>query len=186
MNKTGNSGYNTMLGSAGRDWFSGLGGEDNLFGRGGADTLRGGADDDRLEGGDGNDLLIGGAGNDDLYGGNGADVLVGGAGSDRFYFGVRDVTENDGTAFGRDKVKDYTPNVDDGLRISTDGFAGPMDYVAEDRFFIGRKADAGADDLVVYNEGNGALFARIDGELTKVATLTDTPHLTAHDVLLSI
>jgi Ca2+-binding RTX toxin-like protein len=96
----GDSGPNTLRGSAADELIVGLGSADTLHGGPGNDALEGGDGNDRLlcEAGDdvcsghagddtifaaaGNDSVIGGPGRDFLHGGPGRDTLVGGEGAD--------------------------------------------------------------------------------------------------------
>lgn len=83
---------------------TGTGDGDRLFGSRQDDVLRGKGGADVLFGDGGRDRLIGGTGADRLAGGSGNDVLAGGAGRDTFDFRPSTL---DGTAFGRDRVRDY-------------------------------------------------------------------------------
>jgi Ca2+-binding RTX toxin-like protein len=56
--KRGNSGKNTLKGTATNDTLEGLAGNDTLYGKNGDDYLDGGSGIDRLEGGNGNDTYI--------------------------------------------------------------------------------------------------------------------------------
>ena len=78
----GNSGINSLGGTAGNDYTVGLGGNDTLTGGLGNDTLAGGDDNDSLVGDGGRDVLYGDRGNDSAFGGQGNDVLSGGWGAD--------------------------------------------------------------------------------------------------------
>ncbi|MDR7154998.1 serralysin [Sphingobium xenophagum] len=66
-NAIGNSGADTLRGSAEVNYLVGNGGNDALYGRGGNDTLIGGEGDDILDGGTGADVMNGGNGNDVYY-----------------------------------------------------------------------------------------------------------------------
>ena len=81
--------YNTLqqygmdyYGNSGKDSVNGTAANDVIFGAGGNDMLYGGAGNDTIYGDDGNDILRGEAGDDYLYGGAGSDQLYGGAGDD--------------------------------------------------------------------------------------------------------
>jgi Ca2+-binding RTX toxin-like protein len=63
------------LGNTGNDTVTGTAGWDTLYGLAGNDTLIGGTGTDILSGGDGNDILIGGKGPDSLYGGADSDTF---------------------------------------------------------------------------------------------------------------
>lgn len=73
---TGNSGNNSITGSALAD---------TMDGGTGNDTLSGGAGVNELHGSDGNDSLVGGSDTDALYGESGINTLVGGLGDDNYY-----------------------------------------------------------------------------------------------------
>jgi subtilisin-like proprotein convertase family protein len=91
----GGTGRNSLHGGAGNDELDGTAGSGGpLRASEGNDSITGGAAADRLDGGAGNDTLTGNGGNDELAGGSGADVFV-------FE-----------TGFGRDRIIDFTDNVD--------------------------------------------------------------------------
>ena len=69
-------------GNSGKDSVTGTAANDIIYGEGGNDMLYGGAGNDLIYGEDGNDILRGDAGDDFLYGGAGSDQLYGGAGND--------------------------------------------------------------------------------------------------------
>ncbi|WGM40406.1 hypothetical protein [Caulobacter sp. NIBR1757] len=71
----GDTGPNTLPGTAGDDVITGLGDNDVLQGLDGNDRLEGGDGTDTLEGGAGDDILLGGLGNDTIAGGEGTDTV---------------------------------------------------------------------------------------------------------------
>lgn len=81
----GDSGNNTLTGTANADTLFGNGGNDTLTGQNGADFLYGGTGDDDLNGGYGNDWLEGGAGDDRMEGANDNDTYVFTSGIDEIY-----------------------------------------------------------------------------------------------------
>ncbi|PLX38033.1 MAG: hypothetical protein C0606_07255 [Hyphomicrobiales bacterium] len=99
----GEVGRDTLNGGYGADTLNGGVYNDVLYGRIGRDVLLGGGQADKLFGNQGYDTLKGGGGNDVLTGGPGNDRLLGNFGADRFVF-------DDG--FDRDRIVDFTPNVD--------------------------------------------------------------------------
>ena len=83
----GDSGNNTLRGTAERDVIAGLAGADIIDGRGGPDLICGASGDDQIFGGSGNDTVLGGSGHDDLRGGPGNDRVNGGGGNDQIHGG---------------------------------------------------------------------------------------------------
>jgi serralysin len=132
-------------------------GADRLYGRGGADTLNGNDNSDRLDGGLANDSLNGGTGGDTLIGGPGKDSLTGGPGADSFVFNAPPSAAN------LDLVRDFS-HVDDTIQLEnavfkTLGAPGPLKSAF---FFLGTHAHD-ANDHIIYNKANGALFYDVDG-----------------------
>ena len=80
---SGGAGDDVLTGEVGDNQAAGSG--DLIFGDSGDDTLHGSAEGDRLFGGRGADEINGGAGNDELHGGAGWDILRGGVGNDTLY-----------------------------------------------------------------------------------------------------
>ncbi|MDO9103778.1 MAG: cadherin domain-containing protein, partial [Methylovulum sp.] len=157
---TGEAGNDSLSGGIGNDQLRGGAGNDSLAGNAGNDLLMGEAGDDSLEGGADDDILTGGAGNDLLDGGAGKDVLSGEAGNDIFKF----------TSLSIDTIKDFVV-ADDSLQLENSLFTqltttGVLDL---DHFKIGKVA-ADADDYLVYNNKNGALFYDADGNGSGSAT----------------
>ena len=81
----GDSGNNTLNGTASADYLYGNGGNDTVNGNSGNDFLYGGTGNDTITGGNGNDWLEGGAGNDDMQGGADADTYLFTSGLDTIY-----------------------------------------------------------------------------------------------------
>jgi hypothetical protein len=158
----------------------------NLTGNNLAQTIIGNAGANQLNGLDGIDVLVGRAGNDTLNGGLGNDKMSGGAGQDIFVFNT---------------ALNATPNID---RIT--GFFGPDDTIrlentgallfnaltttgtlAAAAFRIGTAA-ADADDRIIYNSANGALFYDADGTgavaAIRFATMANNPTLAAADFVV--
>ncbi len=69
-------------GDTGNDTLTGTADDERLYGHDGDDTINGGDGDDLIRGGAGNDTLNGGDGNDTLIDGNGSDTFNGGNGND--------------------------------------------------------------------------------------------------------
>lgn len=132
----------TLLGSAGNDWFHGSHGDDVIDGGDGKDRLAGGRGDDYLIGGAGNDRLIGNHGNDTFEGGAGNDLMVGQTWRDN---GHDDDVE---TAIYHGNMEDYDISID---LISSHNFAN-LEQRA--RLFIKDSEDGGADGI---NEGRDLL-----------------------------
>ena len=159
---TGSNSANVLAGGAGNDGLSGAGGDDVLIGN------------------DGNDVLSGGDGNDQLYGGAGNDRLEGGAGADLFAF----TTPNGGI----DTIVDFTAGTD---RIMLDHgvFAGLATGALSASAFIRGSAAQTADQHIIFDPTNGALYYDADGvggaaqvQFATVGIVGDT--LTANDFVI--
>jgi len=145
-------------------------------------VLRGNAGNNNLLGQAGNDMIAGGAGNDVLYGGAGADNLLGGAGSDAFVLN---------TAIGAgqvDRFSDFSV-IDDTIRLENaifTKFAATGGLNAA--FFRVGAATADANDYIIYNSANGALFYDANGNAAggavQIATLSAHLALTAADFVV--
>jgi Ca2+-binding RTX toxin-like protein len=130
----------------------------NLRGNAGSDTLRGLDGNDSLNGGLGADMLEGGQGNDTLAGSFGNDTLSGGNGSDIFRFDTAlDATSN------LDSVIDFSV-VDDSFQLENGIFTSltQTGTLAAGLFVIGTAA-LDANDKLIYDNTNGALFYDADG-----------------------
>jgi Ca2+-binding RTX toxin-like protein len=178
---TGNALANVLTGGAGRDVIDGRAGNDAVNGGDGADTLNGGDGNDTILGGVAIDVIDGGAGADTIRSQEGSDTVTGGAGADRFVF---DVLIGSGNV---DKITDFSV-VDDTIildkAIFTTLTAGNLPTAA---FVIGTAA-GDADDRIVYNSANGALFYDADGNgagaAVQFATLSAGLALTAADFVV--
>ncbi len=119
----------------------------------------GNALDNRLTGNGSANSLDGGAGNDVLAGASGNDTLTGGAGSDTFAFttplnAIRNVDTITDFSSGTDKLQ-LSPAIFREL-----GFSGAP---STDAFFHAGSAAHDADDRIVYDQANGALYYDADG-----------------------
>jgi len=139
-----------------------------------------------LRGNDASNTLSGGSGADTLAGGLGNDTLTGGADADRLVFDTAPGSSN------VDTITDFSAGADklqlDHLVFSGLGtgpglsatmlVAGPSLTLAQD-----------ADDHLIYNTSNGALYYDADGvggdAAIQIATLTGIPTLMATDFLIS-
>lgn len=169
---SGTSAGNTLRGADGADRLFGLAGNDTLNGGGGNDRLYGGLDNDFLSGSSGNDLvygglgndrLFGGTGNDQLLGGAGQDVLSGGSGRDRFVFDLSPRTSGN-----VDVISDFSHAQGDTIALSRSDFTGfaATGRISADQFHsaAGATSAQDADDRIIYNTTNGALYYDVDGE----------------------
>jgi Ca2+-binding RTX toxin-like protein len=168
----------TLLGSALVGGGSGLG--NMISGNALNNTLSGAAGNDVLIGAGGGDLLDGGAGNDRLIGGLDSDRLTGGANSDVFVF---DTAPN--AATNRDAVVDFS-HVDDSFHLDNAVFTRlPLSNTLNANFFRPGPAALDANDYVVYNKANGALYYDADGNgagaAIMFAVLLNRPTLTNAD-----
>ena len=147
----------------------------DITGNSGANTLTGLAGQDVLRGAGGADLLIGGLE---------ADVLLGGAGNDTFRFDVLEIAAN------RDVLRDFH-HAADRIEISRSAFAAfagdPAGVLAATSFRVGTVA-ATADQHLIYNPNNGALYYDADGAggtaQVQIAILLGAPAITAADIFL--
>jgi Ca2+-binding RTX toxin-like protein len=161
-------------------------GDLNATGNYQANTLLGNEGANVLFGAGGNDTLSGGAGNDMLRGGVNHDRLTGGAGSDSFVS-----QEAPSGAVNSDVITDFASGADrlllDNAFFTALGLAG--DFAAGDaRFWAAPGASAGhdADDRLVYNTNNGALYYDSNGSglggVQLVTLLELHPTLAAEDI----
>ncbi len=119
----------------------------------------GNALDNSLTGNGNTNSLDGGAGNDTLDGASGNDKLTGGAGSDTFAFttplnAIRNVDTVTDFSSGTDKLQ-FSPAIFREL-----GFSGAP---STDTFFHAGSTAHDADDRIVYDQANGALYYDADG-----------------------
>lgn len=172
------------IGGSNADVLIGNASDNRLGGNAGNDVLRGGGGNDTLLGGAGNDKLFGGDGDDRLHGGVGRDVLTGDAGVDLFMFDVATAGS------GKDVIKDFVSGTDQ-IAFAVSAFTGlaifgpgPLD---DGELTFGKAATA-ADDRLIYNSANGALYYDEDGASGAaqvwIATLSGKPDLAASDVIL--
>lgn len=146
----------------------------------------GNAQDNVLTGNGGDNVLSGLAGNDVLIGGAGADTLIGGAGNDVFVF--------DNLAVGgADTVQDFTTG-SDLLQLDSSVFTafasalGDAVQVQAENLMVGAGAQsADANDYLVFDTSNGALYYDADGsgagQAVQIATV-GVPTLSAADFVV--
>ena len=150
---TGSGTVNVLQGAAGADM---------LYGYAGNDRLYGGLGNDRLYGGLDSDLLSGGSGNDRLIGGEGQDILTGGTGRDVFIF---DTSPN--LTGNVDVITDFSHGQGDKIALSLADFTGfaQTGAITADQFHAAAGATSAqdAEDRIVYNTSNGALYYDADG-----------------------
>src|SRR5262249_36230691 len=137
------------------------------------------------EGGTDYVVMSGGAGNDTLISGRGADLLSGNAGADTFVF--------DKPLGNSDSITDFAAGQDtiqlDALVMSALGASGRM-AAGDGRFYAADFANSGhdADDRIIYNTSNGALWYDADGNgsgaAQRIATLQNFAGLTAADIVI--
>jgi Ca2+-binding RTX toxin-like protein len=131
----------------------------------------------------GADSLNGGGGNDVLVGGLGNDVLVGGANSDIFQF-----TTAPNSVSNRDVITDFNHALDtiqlDNAVFAALGAAGPLNA----GFFRLGAAASDANDHIIYNQANGALFYDSNGNAAggsvMFAVLSTKPAIAADDFVV--
>lgn len=140
---------------------------ENLSGTAGADYLVGGADKDSFKGLGGNDTLLGGAGNDTLSGGLGRDILFGGSGKDVFLFNSAVAKTHNKNI---DAIIDFKSKQHDAIWLDNSIFKalGRMGTPSKPAhlnpgFFLIGNAAHDADDHVIYNNKNHALYYDPDG-----------------------
>ncbi len=145
-------------------------------------TLTGNGGNNVLSGLTGLDVLTAGAGNDTLNGGLGSDTMTGGTGLDKFVFNAVLGSTN------VDRIVDFRV-VDDVIHLARAVFnkLPPGSTLAVDAFFKGAAAQD-AEDRIVYNSANGALFYDADGSgagaAVRFATLAPGLLLTNADFLV--
>ncbi len=145
-------------------------------------TLTGNGGNNVLSGLTGLDVLTAGAGNDTLNGGLGSDTMTGGTGLDKFVFNAVLGSTN------VDRIVDFRV-VDDVIHLARAVFnkLPPGSTLAVDAFFKGAAAQD-AEDRIVYNSANGALFYDADGSgagaAVRFATLAPALLLTDADFLV--
>lgn len=180
---TANNGNNKLQGDDGNDSLTTGNGADTLMGGAGNDTLSGGGGSDSLDGGTGVDYLYGGAGNDWIDSGESGDTVYGEAGQDIFHFS---------SLVGSDTIGDFSV-ADDTIYLKNTVFTA---FAATGTIQSGTlRSGAGlttaqdADDYLIYNSTNGALYYDADGSGTgfaavKIAQLTSAPVITSADFMI--
>ncbi|MBM6594265.1 calcium-binding protein [Microvirga pudoricolor] len=199
----GGVGNDALFGGAGNDLLFGRSGNDRLYGESGNDRLRGGDGDDMLFGGSGNDVLYGEAGNDQLMGGLGRDKLYGGAGDDKIFGSLGNDILSGGAgkdAFIFHQSLKGEPNIaritdfkvrDDSVWLDDKVFKGLGKGTMENptqlkagAFWKGAEAHD-ADDRIIYDSSNGALYYDRDGTgaaaQVQIATLKPNLKMTYKD-----
>jgi Ca2+-binding RTX toxin-like protein len=153
----------------------------------GASALNGyGSNDDNfLQGNSAANLLSGSGGADTLAGGLGNDSLTGGSGADKFLF---DSAPGAGNV---DTLSDFLSGTDI-VQLAQANFSGlAVGAVAADAFIAGAgySTAADADDRLIYNTSDGALYYDADGlegdAAVQFAVLTGHPTLLSTDFLVS-
>jgi hypothetical protein len=145
-------------------------------------TLTGAAGNDVLGGVGGNDLMDGGAGNDRLLGGIGIDRLTGGLNNDIFVFDTAP-----STTLNRDVITDFN-HVADTIFLENAIFTRLPAGALNPNFFHLGAAAADANDFIVYNQANGALFYDPNGNgaggAIMFAVLASRPAILADDFVV--
>ncbi|HAP39348.1 MAG TPA: hypothetical protein DCQ94_06260, partial [Nitrospira sp.] len=138
--------------------------------------------DNVITGNTGRNQLVGDAGADTLAGGLGNDTLTGDAGTDSFLFNTAPGASN------IDRITDFSVT-EDLIVLDNAVFAGFVSNgaVTADMFETGTAA-LDAEDRLIYNPTNGALFYDADGTgssvALQIATLTGNPTITHDDFLI--
>lgn len=83
-------GDDTIVGTAGSEFFAGMDGDDTIYSGEGQDRIFGGAGDDYIVNESGLGLIVGHDGNDVIFGGSDKDIIGGGDGDDTIYGGAGD------------------------------------------------------------------------------------------------
>ena len=166
-----------------------LGNAISLIGNSGANTLSGTAYSDIINAGSGADRVYGGAGDDTIYGGLGNDTLSGGDGADWFVFNTtpssianKDVI----TDFmpGTDKIVLSL--------ATFKALGSSVGDLGEAQFWYGAGVVKGhdADDRIVYDTASGALYYDADGSkpaapvLVAVIGVSSFPEISSVDFKL--
>ena len=165
---------------------SGSTGNEAIVGNAAANTLIGGGGNDYLSGGGGNDRVVGDAGNDKLICGPGVDTLTGGANADIFVFNTAP-----GTSANRDIITDFS-HVDDTFQLENALFTklGALAgvHMLTPAYFRAGAAALDANDYIVYNHANGALYYDSNGNAAggaiQIAALSNRPVLAADDFVV--
>jgi trimeric autotransporter adhesin len=186
--------FTSMSGIPGSGAYITLTNVENLYGSEQNDSLTGNSFDNNLNGNAGNDILNGGAGNDVLNGGATTyfskldnDTLIGGLGQDTFVFN----TELNGTN-NVDVIQDFIAGYDHiqlasfNLGMTIFGAMGTSLDASEFISGAGIATATDADDYIIFNTSNGALYYDADGNgaaygAVQFATLTGVNTLSAID-----
>lgn len=104
---------------------------------------------------DGRFIVRGGAGDDSITGGSGADTFSGGAGADQFIYSPLPVA-----GFSVDTILDFDPSGD--TVVVSSGAPRRVGPIGVDQFHTGASAQD-AEDRIIYNPANGAVFFDVDG-----------------------
>jgi len=113
--------------------------------------------EDSISGGDGNDQIFGDDGNDTMSGGLGSDSFTGGAGKDVYLL--------DGPISDRDYIIDFS-HADDTIRLDDAVYTAlNLGTLSSDAFYsaAGATKATTADQRIIYNTTNGALYYDADG-----------------------
>lgn len=182
----GGNGNNVLLGGAGNDtigdYYNASVGNDILGGGDGNDTLIGGLGDDQLVGGAGSDYLLGGAGNDLLVSGPGSnDRMVGGDGNDAFLFNAQ-------AGFGNFAIIEDFKIGQDAVLLDHNAFGGLALGGLSASVFVNGTVALDADDRILYDRLNGALFYDADGNGAGASVLfgyvSSGDSITAADIIV--
>jgi Ca2+-binding RTX toxin-like protein len=150
-----------------------------------ANTISGNDFNNTLTGGLGDDVLAGGNGSDTLTGGQGIDTLIGGAQNDFF---VLNAPLN---VVHRDAITDFLNVAGNNDTIHLENAVmtqlGGPGALAASKFFAGAAAHD-ADDRIIYNQANGAVYYDANGNAaggsTHLATISNKPILSAADFVV--
>jgi serralysin len=176
-------GGGTSSGTASPSVINGGGIGETLSGTSRADTIHGFGGRDTISGLAGNDRLHGDAGHDVLIGGKGKDVLFGGTGRDAFVFNSKLSAKTN-----VDTIRDFSVPSDT-IRLENKVFAGltKTGKLSAESFYKGLGAHD-ADDRIIYNTTNGALYYDADGTgaaaAIKFAQLKKGLKMTASDFVV--
>jgi hypothetical protein len=179
----GDSGANTLVGTAAGEVVDGGGGDDTLSGAGG---------DDAMYGGTGNDRIDAGPGNDTVHGGTGSNIVSGGEGADRFHlrtgadivrdtladldgdrmidFGTDDVLHIQGVSAGRAAIGVVKDANTAGFTVGGSSFQMTGDFAEGDFMAVARGTGPDAQTAVTFGpflptlaEGGRVNTATING-----------------------
>ena len=135
------SGFENVMGSAGKDKLIGSDGDNRLEGYSDNDAIDGAGGNDTLDGGSGSDKIHGGKGTDMIIGGTGDDTMAGGLDADTFVFNV---APGD---IGNDRLLDFEIGIDT-LMMNLPGSPGMGGL---------NFAQVGNDTVITYDNAAGSL-----------------------------